>query len=145
MAIMKTQRAYLHPDTVLYIYYIEGIVPRHIHLQTETFIGNWVEDDFSFLFFTVPAQEKVEKICHDFPDLKLLDEYEMTYEQWQGGTIEPVRIGRFLLNPPWIKASPKKNDITLTLDSGVVFGNGTHPTTRACLEAINIACSGGKV
>jgi ribosomal protein L11 methyltransferase len=24
----------------------------------------------------------------------------------------------------------------------VVFGNGTHPTTQACLEAIDIACAG---
>jgi ribosomal protein L11 methyltransferase len=83
-------------------------------------------------------------ILADFPELKLLDEYEMTYAQWQGGNVEPVRIGRFLLNPTWIKASPGENDIAITLDSGVVFGNGTHTTTQACLEAIDIACSGGK-
>ena len=69
----------------------------------------------------------------------------MSYEQWQGGTVEPVRLGRFLLNPPWIKASPLKGEIAITLDSGVVFGNGAHPTTQACLEAIEIACAGGKV
>lgn len=142
---MKTQQAYLRPDTVLSIYYIEGIVPRSARLPMETFIGNWVEDDFSFLFFTAPARREVADICAGFPDLKLLDEFEMTYEQWQGGTIEPVRIGRFLLNPPWIKATPVENEIALTLDSGVVFGNGTHPTTQACLEAIDIACTGGKV
>ncbi len=142
---MKTHQAYLRPDTVLSIYYIEGIVPRSTHLRMETFIGNWVEDDFSFLFFTAPARQEVEDICAVSPDLKLLDEFEMTYEQWQGGTIEPVRIGRFLLNPPWIKATPAENEIALTLDSGVVFGNGTHPTTRACLEAIDIACTGRKV
>ncbi|WP_457577762.1 50S ribosomal protein L11 methyltransferase [Desulfomarina sp.] len=142
---MKTLQAYLRPDTVLSIYYIEGIVPRSARLKMETFIGNWVEDDFSFLFFTAPARKEVEKICDNLPGLKLLDEFEMTYEQWQGGTIEPVRIGRFLLNPPWIKATPAENEIALTIDSGVVFGNGTHPTTRACLEAIDIACTGGKV
>lgn len=27
----------------------------------------------------------------------------------------------------------------------MVFGNGTHPTTATCLEAIEIACHGGKV
>ncbi|BCL59526.1 hypothetical protein DGMP_02190 [Desulfomarina profundi] len=135
----------MSPDTVLSIYYIEGIVPRSARLHMETFIGNWVEDDFSFLFFTAPARKEVEDICAGLPYLKLLDEFEMTYEQWQGGSIEPVRIGRFLLNPPWIKATPVENEIALTLDSGVVFGNGTHPTTRACLEAIDIACTGGKV
>ncbi len=69
----------------------------------------------------------------------------MTYAQWQGGSVEPVRIGRFLLNPTWIKASPGENDVAITIDSGVVFGNGTHTTTQACLEAIDIACAGNKV
>jgi ribosomal protein L11 methyltransferase len=135
----------LRPDTLLFIYYIEGTVPALHTIKAENFIGNWVEDDFSFLFFTQPAKTQVLEILADFPELKLLDDYEMTYAQWQGGNIEPVRIGRFLLNPTWIKASPGENDIAITLDSGVVFGNGTHPTTQACLEAIDIACAGKRV
>ena len=134
----------LRPDTKLFIYYIDGIVPAHLTIDAADFIGNWVEEDFSFLFFTQPAQEAVRQVLADFPELKLLDDYEMTYAEWQGGIIEPVRIGRFLLNPTWIKASPGTGDIAITLDSGVVFGNGTHPTTQACLEAIDIACSGTK-
>ena len=50
-----------------------------------------------------------------------------------------------LLNPTWIKASPGPDDVAITIDSGVVFGNGTHTTTQACLEAIDIACAGHKV
>lgn len=134
----------LRPDTLLFIYYIDGIIPALHTIDAQHFIGNWVEDDFSFLFFTQPAKESVLEVLDDFPRLKLLDEYEMTYAQWQGGIIEPVRIGRFLLNPTWIKASPGADDIAITLDSGVVFGNGSHPTTQACLEAIDIACSGKK-
>ena len=135
----------LRPDTLLFIYYIAGAIPAHHPIAVEHFIGNWVEDDFSFLFFTQPAHDKVVQILADFPGRNLLDEYEMTYAQWQGGNVEPVRIGRFLLNPTWIKASPEKNDVVITMDSGVVFGNGLHTTTQACLEAIDIACAGGKV
>jgi ribosomal protein L11 methyltransferase len=145
----------LRPDTLLYIYYIEGVVPDLLAVPAlergndvfmlENFIGNWVEDDFSFLFFSQPARDRVLEILAEFPGLKLLDDYEMTYAQWQGGNIEPVRIGRFLLNPTWIKASPGKDEVAITLDSGVVFGNGAHPTTQACLEAIDIACAGKKV
>lgn len=142
---MPDPRPLLRPDTLLFIYYIEGAVPAHQPIVAEHFLGNWVEDDFSFLFFTQPARDQVVRILSDFPGRKLLDEYEMTYAQWQGGSVEPVRIGRFLLNPTWIKASPGKNDVTITIDSGVVFGNGTHTTTQACLEAIDIACAGGKV
>jgi ribosomal protein L11 methyltransferase len=132
----------LRPDTLLFIYYIEGTLPALQTIKADNFIGNWVEEDSSFLFFTQPAKDRVLEILADFPELKLLDDYEMTYAQWQGGNIEPVRIGRFLLNPTWIKASPGENEIAITLDSGVVFGNGTHPTTQACLEAIDIACAG---
>ncbi len=135
----------LRPDTLLYIYYIDGAIPAHHPIKVEYFIGNWVEDDFSFLFFSQPAHEKVVQILADFPGRSLLDEYEMTYSQWQGGLTQPLRIGRFLLNPTWIKAAPEDNEVAITIDSGVVFGNGAHATTQACLEAIEIACAGGKV
>lgn len=141
---MSQEPAPLRPDTLLFIYYIEGIIPAHQRITAANFVGNWVEDNFSFLFFTRPAKEEVENIIKDVKELKLIDEYEMSYAQWQGGVVEPVRIGRFLLNPTWIKASPQEDDISITLDSGVVFGNGTHTTTQACLEAIDIACSGKK-
>ena len=135
----------LRPDTVLFIYYIEGIIPAEQTTELHDFVGNWVEDNFSFLFFIKPSRPQVEQLLAGFPDFTLLDEYEMTYAQWQGGAVEPIRIGRFLLNPTWIKASPGENDISITLDAGVVFGNGAHTTTQACLEAMEIACAGGKV
>ncbi len=142
---MPSPTPLLRPDTLLYIYYIDGVIPAHLRIEDPDFIGNWVEDDFCFLFFTRPARRRVITILADFPGKRLLDEYEMTYAQWQGGSIEPVRIGRFLLNPTWIKASPGKNEVAITIDSGVVFGNGSHATTQACLEAIDIACAGNKV
>lgn len=135
----------LRPDTDLYIYYIEGVLPATLPVETDDFVGNWVEDNFSFLFFTSASRHIVDELLTRYPQHILLDEYEMTYGQWQGGTVEPIRIGRFILNPPWITATPGKNDIGITLDSGVVFGNGAHTTTQACLEAMDIVFAGGKV
>lgn len=142
---MITKPPQLRPDTQLFIYYIEGILPPYQSFTAPGFVGNWVEDTFSFLFFTRPSKPRVSQLLKDYDGLTLLDEYTMSYAQWQGGAIEPVRIGRFLLNPPWIQASPSEHEISITLDSGVVFGNGSHPTTSSCLEAIGIACSGKKV
>ncbi|SDO73477.1 50S ribosomal protein L11 methyltransferase [Desulforhopalus singaporensis] len=142
---MTTELPLLRPDTQLYIYYIEGVIPANYPIVTDNFAGNWVEDNFSFLFFTQPSPDQVAQIVDDCGGLKLIDEYEMSYAEWQGGTVEPVKIGRFIINPTWIKASPAENEISLTLDSGVVFGNGNHATTQTCLEAIDIACSGKKV
>lgn len=142
---MPAPNSPLRPDTLLFIYYIEGAIPAHHPVLAEHFIGNWVEEDSSFLFFTQPAHEKVVQLLADFPDKNLLDEFAMTYAEWQGGLTQPLRIGRFLLNPTWIKAAPEDNEVAITIDSGVVFGNGAHATTQACLEAIEIACAGGKV
>jgi ribosomal protein L11 methyltransferase len=135
----------LVPESILYIYYIEGKIPSKQQLPTDGFLGNWEEDGFSFLFFRHPAQEFVADLVRAHPRLHLIDSYEMTYEQWQGGTIEPIRIGQFLLIPPWIQTISEPGVKTIILDPGVVFGNGTHPTTHDCLEAISLICAGGKV
>lgn len=135
----------LLPDSILYIYYIEGKIPPQQSFPSDIFLGNWEEDGFSFLFFRDPAGELVAEVIQANPTLHLLDTYEMTYEQWQGGKIEPIRIGRFLLTPPWVETPSEPDMSTIILDPGVVFGNGTHPTTMDCLEAIDLICTGKKV
>jgi ribosomal protein L11 methyltransferase len=135
----------LLPESILYIYYIAGKIPPKQSFPSDSFLGNWEEDQFSFLFFRDPVHNLVENIVSTNPTLQLLDTYEMTYEQWQGGKIEPFRIGRFLLTPPWIETIPEPETQPIILDPGVVFGNGTHPTTQDCLEAIDLICTGKKV
>lgn len=49
----------------------------------------------------------------------------------------PVRIGRhMMIRPLWIDITPEPDDIVISLDPGMAFGTGTHPTTQLCLEAI---------
>jgi len=132
----------LRPDTLLHIYYLAGTIPAGRLPSGSHYLGNWEEDDFSFLFFTSPADEEVRAVVAGCGGCRLIDVYQMSYQQWQGGEITPLRVGRFLLNPPWISAAAEAGEIAITLDSGVVFGNGTHPTTQACLEAMAIACAG---
>lgn len=135
----------LRPDSLLRIYYLAGRIPKEERIDHGAFLGNWQEDDFSFLFFLEEAPAEVEALVARRPHLQLLDTYRMTYAEWQGGSIEPLRIGRFILRPPWETAVVEDGEICLTLNSGVVFGNGTHPTTHDCLEAIEIACRGNTV
>lgn len=132
----------LRPDSLLEIYYLAGTLPAGREPGGNHFLGNWEEDGCSFLFFNQPADTEVHNLLVGLPDCRLLDHYQMRYDQWQGGEITPVRIGRFLLNPPWLSASPEPGEIAITLDSGVVFGNGCHPTTQACLAALEIVCAG---
>jgi ribosomal protein L11 methyltransferase len=75
----------------------------------------------------------------------------MSYAQWQGSVPELLRVGRFRLVPPWIgapeglPADPGAETRNILLDPGVVFGNGTHPTTLHCLEALEVAFAEGRI
>jgi len=136
--------ARLRPDSLLHIYYLEGRFAAGFRIDAPGFVGNWEEEEFSFLFFLEAADEIVATLAAS-AGLKLIDRYEMSYQDWQGGAITPFRLGKFLFNPPWLKASAEAGDIAITLDAGVVFGNGMHATTQDCLTAITIAMAGGKV
>ncbi len=139
------QSVKLSPESLLYIYYLKGRIAKGRKIVNENYLGTWEEDGFSFLFFLQPATETVHALLAQISGLELLDIYEMTYEQWQGGAIEPLRIGGFLLTPPWHPVPEENTADVITLDPGVVFGNGLHPTTRDCLQAIEITCMGRKV
>jgi ribosomal protein L11 methyltransferase len=131
-----------NPYKELFIYYFHGLLKPSYKIRGSNFIGNWQEDDFSFLFFSKPSSDEVSKILISNPDLTLLDEFHMTYDQWQGGKTAPKKIGRFFIVPPWSKNAKKMNlshkELTILLDPGVVFGNGLHTTTQDCLEALEM-------
>jgi ribosomal protein L11 methyltransferase len=50
----------------------------------------------------------------------------------------PFRIGRRLwIQPSWQRSDvPKPGDIVITLDPGMAFGTGLHPSTQMCLQAL---------
>ncbi|MDQ2888018.1 MAG: 50S ribosomal protein L11 methyltransferase [Chloroflexota bacterium] len=48
-----------------------------------------------------------------------------------------THIGRRLvIRPSWREYMPKAHEVVLTLDPGMAFGTGLHPTTRMCLEEL---------
>ena len=52
----------------------------------------------------------------------------------------PVRIGRRLvIAPSWEAFAGREGDIVVTLDPGMAFGTGQHPTTKMCLELLEAA------
>lgn len=49
----------------------------------------------------------------------------------------PLRVGKnLLIRPLWIEVDPEPDDVIISLDPGMAFGTGTHPTTQLCLEAL---------
>lgn len=128
-----------NPYQDLYIYYLSGQFRPGQAFIPDHYIGSWEEGNFSFLFFTSPNLPLVQETIDRLSGLELIDHYHMTYDQWQGGTIATCRIGRFTIAPPWLAPEADLNATTIILDPGVVFGSGTHPTTRNCLEALQLA------
>ena len=61
-------------------------------------------------------------------------------EEWQESWKEHfhvLRVGtRTVIVPTWRTYEPRKNDVVITLDPGMAFGTGHHPTTRMCLELL---------
>jgi ribosomal protein L11 methyltransferase len=51
------------------------------------------------------------------------------------------RIGaRFWVTPPWLDPPPLGRKV-ITIEPGMAFGTGTHPTTRCCLEFVEEVAS----
>jgi ribosomal protein L11 methyltransferase len=140
---MKTKHsgALRNPYENLYIYYLEGQINSDALLYQDDFLGNWEEDQFSFLFFSKPNPDAIGRLLNTDRHLTLIDHYHMSYAQWQGGEPEPIKIGNFSIIPPWLasQADYSCTGGSILLDPGVVFGTGTHPTTRDCLEALEMA------
>jgi ribosomal protein L11 methyltransferase len=131
------------PHQELYIYYLKGRLKADGTLLPATCIGNWEEEEDSFLFFSRPAYEQVERLLSRQPQLSYIDSYHMPYEQWLGETFTTFEHGKFRVIPLWETSPDQKTTsgakLSILLDPGLVFGTGTHPTTRDCLEALELA------
>lgn len=130
------------PDEELYIYYLKGRVAPGMDLSAPGFIGNWEEDGFSFLFYSQACRKRIAALLAVQPQLEMIDAFQMSYAEWLGERPVSYCVGRFDIVPVW-EIERKEHDAggdlhRLILDPGVVFGSGTHATTRDCLRALEI-------
>ena len=69
--------------------------------------------------------------------------YEVTdSEKWSSSwrkRYRPLKIGqRVVVVPSWIKYKAQSQDLVIFLDPGQAFGTGYHPTTRMCIEFLDL-------
>lgn len=124
------------PDTV-WIYSFQGRFPPAATRSLGHFLGTWVEEELSFLFFEHPAQDQVRQLLRIHPHVQWLDSYEMPYTDWIGGELHSFSVGHIHVCPIWEEKPERTSCQVITLDPGVVFGGGTHQTTLDCLKALN--------
>jgi ribosomal protein L11 methyltransferase len=132
------------PYDELYIYHLNGEVDEQAEGEFgSSFIGNWVEDNESFLFFGAPVEAEMVRFLERRPAFHVQDFFQMPYSQWQSQGLCARVLGSFLVAPPWDCSKPIDSQIRLTIDPGVVFGSGDHPTTQHCLEALELVFAKG--
>lgn len=54
-------------------------------------------------------------------------------EQWKE-RFKPIRIGKIVIVPEWIKYEKKADEQTVIIGSNMAFGTGEHETTAMCVE-----------
>jgi len=115
----------------------------------DNFLGNWEEENDSFLFFSSLATRQIQDLLSLQPQLSYIDNYQMPYEQWLGEVFGTFEHGKFRVIPPWEQANGRSGANAETcdifLDPGLVFGTGTHPTTRDCLAALELAAGSNDI
>ena len=57
---------------------------------------------------------------------------------------KPIEVGEKLVVVPEWEDAPQNGRIPLRLDPGLIFGTGSHPTTRMCLAALESCAGQGK-
>jgi ribosomal protein L11 methyltransferase len=57
-----------------------------------------------------------------------------------------LRVGRRLvIRPTWRRHRRRADDVVITMDPGMAFGTGLHPTTRLCLAALESVADRGAI
>jgi ribosomal protein L11 methyltransferase len=87
------------------------------------------------------ARAMLEQAC-DLVDLPIPDPIAITtlaQQDWVRTTqaqFDPIPVGsRLWITPSWHGSVPVTDDrISITLDPGLAFGTGSHPTTSMCLQ-----------
>lgn len=68
-------------------------------------------------------------------------------EDWENNWkahYQPIAVGqRLLVVPEWLRPDNPEERIPLFLDPGMIFGTGSHASTRMCLEALEQAVRPG--
>jgi len=70
-----------------------------------------------------------------------IEEFDLRREEWAEAWkkfFRPVEISpRLLVRPEWLDDRPKPGQKLLSVDPGMSFGTGQHPTTLYCLQTID--------
>ena len=149
---------YVEPLSQVFTRYGQGgvaIEHRRGDLADE---GGQIPDDETVVLRTYfPLDDKAEErrghidlavrlMAHIWPALSLREKV-IEEEEWEHAWKEHFQIlhigKRVVVVPSWREYEPRETEVIVTLDPGMAFGTGQHPTTRTCLALLEDMVSPG--
>jgi ribosomal protein L11 methyltransferase len=86
----------------------------------------------------------LRKFREAYPELSTAFVEDSDWENNWREYYKPINIGEKLVVVPEWEQAPDNGRIPLWLDPGLIFGTGSHPTTRLCLSALERYAGPGK-
>ena len=115
------------------------------------YVDRELEDRFAGLsrlkFYLTDDEDGRAVLCTvtaRYPSLSVKTVEDSDWENNWRDYYQPIEVGqRLVIVPEWeeIPAGPR---LPLRLDPGLIFGTGSHPTTRMCLAALEAYAAEGK-
>ena len=138
---------------------LEFELPDKLH---EQFIAELMDQDFYgfeqldnklIAFIESPryndiTREFIEQMISLFPNVSFREVESIEEKNWNEvweQTIQPQRVGNFLVKPTWSNEKAKMSEILLEIDPKMAFGTGYHETTRLMLRQFSMLDFADKV
>lgn len=87
--------------------------------------------------FNDSSRELIEQLLLSIPGASMSEIDQIEEMNWNivwEESIQPQRIGHFLIRPTWSEEEAKADEILLEIDPKMAFGTGYHATTRLMLK-----------
>ena len=133
---------FLH-DTTPHWDYVDQAVMEKMK-DCETCVTIYVADNPQGMEELMQVRQILARLKAQDPDGKYgrleLEMKDVDEEDWSNAWkkyYHPVQVGEHLVVcPSWEAYDRKPDEVVLTLNPGMVFGTGTHDTTRLCMELL---------
>ena len=86
----------------------------------------------------------LDNVKNLYPEISVRNVSDSDWENNWKQYYKPIEIGEKLIVVPQWEPVPDNGRIPLILDPGLIFGTGSHPTTKMCLKKLESFCGPGK-
>ena len=127
-------RSFLEKNRQYWDYVDEELTEKYSNLSRIRF---YFSDDES-------GAAQLKTVLELYPQCSVSTVQDSDWENNWREYYKPIEVGEKLIVIPQWEAIPENNRIPLILDPGLIFGTGSHATTKMCLQALEQEAAAGK-